>query len=503
MSKPSANRNKTTCKSAKQSQFRPGGFTLVEMLVSVALVLLMMILFTEIFQIASNSISAQRGLSENDQRARMLTTLIQSDLNKRTFQHVVPYDPSEGPATSVVPFQNRRGYLVISENDPNNDTDDLIQFTADTSITTKLLDTTPYFGQSTVLGDTITTGGKRPELIHPNQPETDDAKITSDQTSQSPYAEICYFMRGGNLYRRTLLIRKPLDLETTTTSQPTAGQDPALLPGTVTDGLSFFDPANSSYNLYNGNFWNDFDFSAYRFGTPTPYAHFHDIYSLDNTTLESLIVSLGRPNFRFGYNHATGFPREYVDDTDSTGQFIGRFTHQETSDSDFLYPQFNSTAGGNNPMNPSGSTLVFDRDNNVVDQYRNGLRRAEDLVLSNVVSFDIKLFDEAAGQFVDIGSSVANDYATSATPAYSNNNPNATHATNIYDTWHIAYDLDNADGDGNHLTGQEDPPFKPLDGSGNPKPLKAIQITIRYRDVTSEQLRQMTIIHPLMHLVED
>lgn len=459
------------------------GFTLVEMLVSVALVLLMMVLFAEIFQIASGSITNQRGISENDQRARMLTTLIQSDLNKRTFQNLIPLDPTEYvPGIKLSDFSDRRGYLVFSENDPNNDTDDVMQFTVDATITTEMLDTTPYYGKATVLGGSI--------LAHPNQPETDDAHITPDGTSISPYAEVCYFMRGGNLYRRTMLIRKPLDLETTNSPQPqTAG------------GQEFFKPANGLYT--NRNFWNEFDFSAYRYGTPTAYANFHDVSSLDNTTLAEPLFSLGRTKYRFGYDHVTGLPREYVNDNDGTAQFIGRFTHQETSDPDFQYPQDPSTAGGGNPMSPSGSSLVFNRTTNVVSQYQSGSRRAEDLVLPNVVSFDIKLFDEAAGQFVDIGGTAASDYSASATPAYKNNNPNSTYATNIYDTWHIRYDMDNADGDNDHATGQEKPPFRPEYAPGNPKALKAVQITIRYMDVTSQKLRQMTIVHPLRNLVTD
>ncbi|HCO23144.1 prepilin-type N-terminal cleavage/methylation domain-containing protein [Gimesia maris] len=480
------------------------GFTLVELLVSVALVLLMMVMFTEIFQIASSSITTQRGLSENDQRARMLTTLIQSDLNKRTFQNLIPYDPAEkATAFRISDFTDRKGYLVISENDPNDDTDDLIQFTVDANITSKLLDTTPYYGKASVLGGTVTPSGQQPSIAHPNQPETDDARINSDTTSVSPYAEVCYFMRGGNLYRRTLLIRKPLDLETTDSTQPQTAEN-ALTPG----GLEFFDPANNLYDVgldsyTSGNFLDDFDFSVYRSGTPTAYANFHDIKSLDNTTLEAQNFSLGRTRYRFGYNHATGLPREYVDDADGYAQYIGRFTHQETSDINFRYPQAPSTAGGANPMNPSGSSLVLDRYTNIVTQYAFGSRRSEDLVLPNVITFDIKVFDEALGQFTDIGSSIAVDYASSATPAYQNNNPNATHASNIYDTWHIQYDLDNADGDNDHTTGEDPPPFRPVDGSMNPKALKAIQITIRYMDVSSEQLRQMTIIHPLRNLLAE
>ena len=155
-------------------------------------------------------------------------------------------------------------------------------------------------------------------------------------------------------------------------------------------------------------------------------------------------------------------------------------------------------------MNPSSSPLEFDNARNVVSQYASGLRRAEDLVLSNVLSFDIKLFDQAAGQFVDIGSATAVDYQTSATPDYHNDNPNSTtFARNIFDTWHVDLDIDNADSDNDNTTGEDLPPFSPVNGSGVRIPLSAIQITIRYRDISSQQIRQMTIIQPLRHLVED
>ena len=65
---------------------RRGGFTLVEMLVSVALVLLIMTLFAQAFGIAAGSIKKQRGLAENDQRARSMVTILLGDLKKRTFR---------------------------------------------------------------------------------------------------------------------------------------------------------------------------------------------------------------------------------------------------------------------------------------------------------------------------------------------------------------------------------------------------------------------------------
>ncbi|MFN5075701.1 MAG: type II secretion system protein J, partial [Planctomyces sp.] len=80
------------------------GFTLVEMLVSVALVLLMMSLFASIFSMASGSVSTQRGISNHDQKARALTTLIKGDFSHRTQRYPLPFYPTESTATSPTPF---------------------------------------------------------------------------------------------------------------------------------------------------------------------------------------------------------------------------------------------------------------------------------------------------------------------------------------------------------------------------------------------------------------
>jgi type II secretory pathway pseudopilin PulG len=504
-------------------------FTLVEMLVSVALVLLMMLMFTEIFQILSGTMSVQQGLSENDQRARMMITLLQSDLDKRTFQNLIPISPTESSTPNkLTAFKGRRGYFSISENDPNNDTDDLIQFTVEANVTNKNGDKTPYYGRARELAVMPPSSPPEGILYHPNQPVADDAQIiqtgnpgyNGNGASESPAAEVCYFLRGGNLYRRVLLIRKPLDLK----SIPSHQQP------TLSNGSYFFDPNNPDY-VYSGDFWNEYDFSAFYNNIPSPsFARFNTINSLDNTGEIENRFSLGHPHLRFGYSHSTGMPLEFVDGN----KFIGRFTHEETSHPDFNYPQAGASVGNANPMNPVGSSLTLDNDF-VVSQFRRGPRRSEDLVLSNVLSFDIKLLDEGAvvkdafgvtvmdgsgnpiprfPAFADIGGGNASDYRktsfASGSTQYQSNNPFDnpvtfdSYGTNIYDTWHIGLDIRNVDMDNDRTTGGfDEPPFRPVDGSGNPRPLKAIQITLRYEDVPSGQIRQISIIHPLQNLTEE
>ena len=89
------------------------GFTLIEMLISVTLVLLMMVMFAEIFGLASDSMTLQRALADNYQKVRAFTTVMRADLQKRTFQKVVPFHPKESVDIQSELFEPRRGYLYI------------------------------------------------------------------------------------------------------------------------------------------------------------------------------------------------------------------------------------------------------------------------------------------------------------------------------------------------------------------------------------------------------
>jgi len=62
------------------------GFTLIEMLVSTALVMLIMLLFARIFEEAIGTVRAQRALIANDEKARAFTTTMRRDLNNLTYR---------------------------------------------------------------------------------------------------------------------------------------------------------------------------------------------------------------------------------------------------------------------------------------------------------------------------------------------------------------------------------------------------------------------------------
>lgn len=471
------------------------GFTLIEMMISVGLVLLMMSLFAQIFQVAGASISKQRGLMENDQRARTLQTIIKGDFDKRTFRKLLPFAANEDSTAVEAEMSKRRGYFYYSENDPNNQLDDLLQFITQSSIIIYNKDASPYYGKALQL----TSFG------HANQPDTDDAQLVSNSTGQSTLAEVSYFVRNGNLYRRQLLIREPIPVAGST-EQP---QD--------SNGHNFFDPNATGplapVVLYPSgvtvstatNFWNDFDYSAYlTFVHSSPNlvtnsdltytgtaaetgAAFIGINALNNDG--SATVQLGKPLFRFGHQAPVptalvgpfiaselGQPKEFTD-TSASAEFIGRFTLEECSNAAFTYPQ---QRGSDRMRRSTSLTLNADK---VVTGLTGGSRRGEDLLMSNVHSFDVQLWDDAAnagqGGFVDIGGTGAVDYAMANNkhdnPIYGGADllygPTFSASTNrVFDTWHPQFNLTTTNDPSPPpltviaATGQthyEDPPFRP------------------------------------------
>ena len=61
------------------------------MLIAVALVLLMMTLFAQVFGLASETVTARKGMAANDQKSRLLADRFGKDLSARTFRDVVPF----------------------------------------------------------------------------------------------------------------------------------------------------------------------------------------------------------------------------------------------------------------------------------------------------------------------------------------------------------------------------------------------------------------------------
>ncbi len=155
------------------------GVTLLEMLVVVALVVLMMVILASIFQAATGAISSSRTNAELDASLRFLDITLRADLGNVTATMTPPLDPAR-----------KLGYFEYGENAPadlqGEDTDDYLAFT------TRAPEGQSFTGRVWI----VQNRSGIPPVNFATQPVT----ITSQ------VAEVIYFLRNGNLYRRVLLV---------------------------------------------------------------------------------------------------------------------------------------------------------------------------------------------------------------------------------------------------------------------------------------------------------
>jgi type II secretory pathway component PulJ len=173
---------------------RRRGITLVEMLVSVALLVLMMSVIVQVFTAATGALSAARTYQELDNSLRQLDATLRTDLANVTARLTPPLNPKDN-----------LGYFEYIENSfadsQGEDTDDCLRFTA-----------------KAPEGQLFTGRFWNGNLVGVPQPIT----------VQSQYAEIIYFLRNGNLYRRVLLVAP--ELQSTVTQA--GGASPPFVPAT-------------------------------------------------------------------------------------------------------------------------------------------------------------------------------------------------------------------------------------------------------------------------------
>jgi hypothetical protein len=454
------------------------------MLVATAITLIILLIFAQVFRSATHTIGVQRGIGQNDARARMFNTIIRNDLQKATFRdHAAStsrglltldlHDINELGFTPV--HRDQAGYWYVSENDVDNDIDDVLQFTISVDETQRNKENHPYVGKASPIARppdaTVQPGEYNPRATagNPdrNQTEFDDGN-NGNLASQSRFAEVCYFVRNGTLYRRVMLLRDPIatgpsaiDMSQPEYIDDMLGTRPLLEQvGSTPDVYDY--TTDVDYTQSNasepedgdtpgvGDFWNDFDYSAIHQDPADPAASSASLLylsklDLSNTTPRA--TRLSNPSNRFGHQYRsdytaatrlTGNPVEYVNNGTT---FIGRVTHEETSHPAFGWPgRFNPAS---NPLVQTNLTLS----NGVVavpgapPTVFDGPRRGEDILLTNVDAFDIKLFEIDTGRtlglgsFVDIGHAGTGVLSASAR-ANTDYGPRTIVENNIFDTWH-------------------------------------------------------------------
>ena len=102
---------------------RRRGVTLIEMLVTVAMLVIIMTILVQVFQAATGALTAAQTVQQLDDELKLLDSTIRSDLAGATAKFTPPLDPSQN-----------LGYFEYGENEfadiQGEDSDDYIRFTA-------------------------------------------------------------------------------------------------------------------------------------------------------------------------------------------------------------------------------------------------------------------------------------------------------------------------------------------------------------------------------------
>jgi type II secretory pathway component PulJ len=306
------------------------GVTLVEMLVTVAMLVLIMTIMVQVFQAATGALSTAQKLQQIDDQLRRVDSLIHSDLEGVTARFTPPLDPAQN-----------LGYFEYGENEfpdlQGEDSDDYVRFTA------KAPDGRPFTGRMWV-GNPHTT--VNPTFLNQNvQPVT----ITSE------YAEIIYFLRNGNLYRRVLLIAPQLQ-------QTIVQSNNNLIYNSVTNtNAGSFQPVNGFNAVVNGTAvsWQGVnDLSAH----PAPSGN-SAINGGQSVVLNTLGMLTNRENRAFSPRFANDFWNSTTALTNANGGEPGQDGIPDDLNSDNVPDSYPSLYFGVfKPTNPNvtGWTLTYE-----------------------------------------------------------------------------------------------------------------------------------------------
>ena len=472
--------------------------TLVEMLVATAATLLLMGAIAQIFSVFGTAVSDSRAIIELDGRMRSVAWRLRGDLNGVTARTIPPLSP-----------EGDDGYFEVIEG-PNNDQYIYVDPVTSSTLSPRFdkwgATSGPSSRDDRILGDTddvllFTTRNATTEFL---------GKFNAART-ESPVAEVAWFLRptrtGGSiatanpttftLYRRQLLVVGYVGA-------------PPFYKGTGTDENLVDTQWNGGQLASWTRFYDFFDLSVRG-----------SAYSSGTAFLPNTLGDLTRRESRFMHNRGgvtsgTGFPYRFV------GPGVA---HQSLSATDGL--TFDPTIGST--------------------------RGSEDVVLANVIAFDVRVFDPAApvgvnpsstvatipgdalfipgsavssGCYVDLGNGFETGFAFPAgiAPRFasfgmaSSQLAASAAAPRVWDSWSTHYetngfDEDNAYGVDQGTNGLDDdqnglvdePPIdQDRDGVYEapgeletsppyPYPLRGVEVRIRCYEPSSRQIRQMTV----------
>ncbi len=529
---------------------RRGGFTLIELLVAVTLSLIMMAAVVQIFAVVGKSINNSRSTLEMSERIRAVASRLKLDLEGVTADMTPPGRPEEGKGYFEYiegPVMGIGGY---NTDEPNSllsppfeldstvgDTDDILQFTTRSR-------GEPFVGRVVVI-DNIGPFLARRVAIN------------------SQVAEVAWFLRGTTLYRRVLLVSPSFDADLTTPAHDAESSKMSIF---------LMHSSKPAPNQLTG-YYNNYDLSV----------HWD---AAANEIVCNTLADLTRRECRYAHppfsidGASNGFPHALHLLDYGHWQALGLPTLQECSHAAWPFP-----INGRMPYTSTNISAVFltslppgdafdawvnpypfneiDKDTGSINlelaaiQPDNlvpaggwpagmqpdspryiGPRVGEDVILTNVLSFDVKAWDPRApilltggealmpgdnaytdtlsggvlpaslGAYVDLG------YTETNLSDFSNMPDQRSQLTGlrVWDTWSIHYEHDGLIQDGNATTpdqgtnGFDDNGDGVVDDPGEmeapppyPARLRGIQIKIRVFDPDSQQIREVTVRHDFMN----
>jgi type II secretory pathway pseudopilin PulG len=436
------------------------GYTLVEILVATAITLLLMGAVVQMFGSLGQSITDSRSFLEASERLNSAAARLQMDLKGVTVKMLPPRNPDDGEGY----FEYIEGPMMQKYNTQNRADYDWI--TNPLNIYPKPVNsenTQPVTATTDPSVDT--TVGDFDDILMFTTRSTGRpfVGLYNGAATQSDVAEVAWFIRGRTLHRRQLLV------------------SPAL---TLAAAAGFYRNNDISVRMENGHF------------------------------LANTLSDLTRRECRFAHP-ITPFPF----DARYWGQ-LGLPTLRECSDPTWIAGILNGTL-------PATSTIIDFWSNvtspsladNALNLAGNGSRIADDVILTNVIGFDVKAWDPGAnggaGDYVDLGN---NDMAKNPSGFFTGFGmpksmlQGSANTARVYDTWSTHYETvgllgldptiyppgrgtNGFDDDGNGIVDDDgekitSPPY--------PYPLRGIQVKIRVFEPDSRQIRELTIIQDFL-----
>lgn len=535
---------------ANSMKTRPvrSGYTLVEILTATLLGVTLLMGVVQVFGTMGRSITDSRAMLETQAQLRSTANRLRLDLEGATASMRPPLRPEagegyfeiiEGPVTAFrpvsaawphVPSQDPSAPNVARDENFNYDTtagdfDDVLMFTTRNRVE-------PFVGRFGV--KRAPTGSETPMGTDGNGPFMVDVAAV-----ESSEAEVCWFVRGRTLHRRTMLVLPRLDQMDA--DLRVAGIQPfgaAQFYGY--NDISVRADRNGNSLYLAANTLADLTKRECRFAHAYRLPGGDDVFPYDVRRWGQLRLPTLRecssPNWVAGMVPPTSPTRWVGLDLWAMPQVVRIDDAGNRAD---LWPAAQ--------VNPRTLTMTA---------YDNNLRVAEDVILENVIGFDVRVWDPDApvtvdtgtgevfqpgdwgygmggqqqvslGAYVDLGYMPADTDPNAPTPStvFSRmgdprskvGGTNPLLQSRVYDTWSAHYENDGVRenslnmASGNPLPG--DAMVNGFDDDGNglvdddaeadapppyPAPLKGIQVKIRVFEPDSKQVREVTIVHEFL-----